>query len=256
MWNPLISLLMMLFCVLARACHIFPLTFLCNTCRKPGKKIPKKMQIVLWFVGLRGAIAFALAENMPGPNKDSYVANTLCICIFTTVICGGFTERILTRFGMKQDDDAPEEEAAYEHLVATSSPTNSMVVGRTRQGSMSDRMHHGALGFWKRADDKYFKPLFGGSGVEGNATRSAAFEAEHGGGSRATRDDIEGHQEMSPSSGWLTSGVDTAIGGGADDDHSGERYSPPPEDEGEREGGVRGESRRGSRNELGRDLGF
>ena len=96
-WKPLVSILTLGFCVLARAAHIFPLTWLCNLCRRPNNKIPKQMQFVLWFVGLRGAIAFALAENMPGPNKQSYVANTLFICIFTTVVCGGVTEKILTR---------------------------------------------------------------------------------------------------------------------------------------------------------------
>ncbi|GMH89682.1 hypothetical protein TL16_g11533, partial [Triparma laevis f. inornata] len=94
-WSPLMSIMIMFFCVLARASHIFPLTWVVNRCRSPGNKIPMKMQYVLWFVGLRGAIAFALAENMPGPNKQSYVANTLCICIFTTVVCGGFTEKLL-----------------------------------------------------------------------------------------------------------------------------------------------------------------
>jgi NhaP-type Na+/H+ and K+/H+ antiporter len=58
-------------------------------------------QVVIWFSGLRGAIAFALAQNMPGPRADLYTTTTLCVCIVTTVVCGGLTEPILERMSMK-----------------------------------------------------------------------------------------------------------------------------------------------------------
>ena len=63
-WNPLLILLAAAFCLAARAAHIFPLSFLANLGRR--RKIPFKMQVVIWFSGLRGAIAFALAQNIPG----------------------------------------------------------------------------------------------------------------------------------------------------------------------------------------------
>lgn len=58
-------------------------------------------QVVIWFAGLRGAIAFALAQNMPGERADVYTTTTLCICIATTLVCGGLTEPVLERMGMK-----------------------------------------------------------------------------------------------------------------------------------------------------------
>ena len=64
------------------------------------------MQGVLCFAGLRGVIAFALSENMPGPNKDLFATATLSICIFTTIVCGGLTDKILTLTDMKSIDDA------------------------------------------------------------------------------------------------------------------------------------------------------
>lgn len=45
-------------CLLGRVANIFPLSFIANWGRK--EKIPLKMQVVMWFAGLRGAIAFAL----------------------------------------------------------------------------------------------------------------------------------------------------------------------------------------------------
>ena len=53
-WNPGVTLLLLIFCVVGRAAHIFPLTYLCNLCRPAGEQIPRKMTVVLWFVGLRG----------------------------------------------------------------------------------------------------------------------------------------------------------------------------------------------------------
>jgi sodium/hydrogen exchanger 8 len=102
-WDTTFSLFAILFCLFARVMNIFPLSFLANQCRRHGENyIPIKMQAVMWFAGLRGAIAFALAEDMPGPNHDTYASVTLSIVFFTTVVCGGFTEKTLQLAGMKK----------------------------------------------------------------------------------------------------------------------------------------------------------
>ncbi|KAH8068635.1 potassium:proton antiporter [Aureococcus anophagefferens] len=64
-WDGTFIFLAILFCSFARACNVFPLSFLSNATR--SVKIPLRMQLVIWFAGLRGAIAFALSQNMPGP---------------------------------------------------------------------------------------------------------------------------------------------------------------------------------------------
>jgi hypothetical protein len=62
-------------------------------CRKDRKQISPKLQVVLRFAGLRRAIAFALSENMPGPNKEVYATDGHVEHLhITTVACGGFTE--------------------------------------------------------------------------------------------------------------------------------------------------------------------
>lgn len=156
-WDVLFSLLSIVFCGLGRALNIFPLSWLANLCRKRGhNRIPLKMQFVLWFAGLRGAIAFALAENMPGPNRETYATATLTICIFTTVVCGGFTEQILSKMGMKQgqvDYDDGGDDADYGGLISASP------IARRVSSSVYD----GAKGIWKHFDDTYLKELFGGS---------------------------------------------------------------------------------------------
>merc|ERR1712008_587547 len=161
-FNVLFSILALLFCFIGRALNIFPLSFLANCCRKRGRNhISFKMQGVLWFAGLRGAIAFALAENMPGPNKDTYASATLFICMFTTIICGGFTEKVLSATQMKQNErdivvdgsgDVDEDDNVYDQLIRNS-PVHRVTTSVQR----------GIKGVWRNFDNAYLKPFFGGS---------------------------------------------------------------------------------------------
>jgi sodium/hydrogen exchanger 8 len=103
-WQPSFCVLAILFCLLARAFNTFPLTALANIRRK--RKIPMRMQFVIWFAGLRGAVAFALSMTFPGPNREVVVTTTLCVVIFTTFTLGGLTEPVLGWSGMKRLPDA------------------------------------------------------------------------------------------------------------------------------------------------------
>ena len=46
-----------------RGLHLFPILGTFNACAKPGDKVPFSHQIVCWFSGLRGGVAFALARS-------------------------------------------------------------------------------------------------------------------------------------------------------------------------------------------------
>jgi hypothetical protein len=105
-WSFIFFFICIIICIIARFLNTFPLTFLANFVRKV--KVPVKMQLVIWFAGLRGAISFALSLNMPMQNRDLYVSTTLSIVVFTTVVFGGLTEPILTYTGMRRTD-TPEE---------------------------------------------------------------------------------------------------------------------------------------------------
>jgi sodium/hydrogen exchanger 8 len=73
----------------SRACSIFPLSFLLNYFRE--HQITKKMQFIMWFSGLRGAIAFALSLNLNIDDEVRHiiVTSTLILVLFTTLILGG-----------------------------------------------------------------------------------------------------------------------------------------------------------------------
>jgi len=100
-WNTQLIFFTLLLCLVARAFIIFPGSFLVN-CRR-ARKITIKMQLMLWFAGLRGAIAFALAINVDigVTSRSVIVTTTTFIVFFTTIFGGGLTDRILTALDLK-----------------------------------------------------------------------------------------------------------------------------------------------------------
>ncbi|KAF1336666.1 Sodium/hydrogen exchanger 3, partial [Globisporangium splendens] len=84
-WDLKFIILAILFCLVARLFNTFPFSWLANLGRTT--KIPMKMQIVLWFAGLRGAIAFALSQCVAriGVRDAHNVASSLTLCIFDSI---------------------------------------------------------------------------------------------------------------------------------------------------------------------------
>ncbi|XP_018026186.1 sodium/hydrogen exchanger 8-like [Hyalella azteca] len=76
-------------CLVARACNIFPLACLVNKFR--DHPITPKMMFVMWFSGLRGAIAYALSLHLEFSDEKRRVLVTtaLFIVLFTIFILGG-----------------------------------------------------------------------------------------------------------------------------------------------------------------------
>ena len=173
-WDIMFSLLGLLFCLIARALNIFPLSLFANICRQKGEnRISLKMQCVLWFAGLRGAIAFALSMNMPGPNSDSYATATLFICMFTTIVCGGFTESILTQFGMKQGLDNDYDDSSSDDFIGVE---NLIVAESQLAQRISTNLQQKYTSFWKDFDDNYMKELFGGDRAKNSDRQSGDYE--------------------------------------------------------------------------------
>ena len=69
---PPLPLQLVCFVALAvsRAANIWPCATLANYLRLPDQRIPQRHQFMLWWAGLRGAMAFAIAleaaEQLPG----------------------------------------------------------------------------------------------------------------------------------------------------------------------------------------------
>jgi len=76
-------------CVATRACNVFPCAWVLNKYRED--KIQPKDQFIMFFSGLRGAIAFALSLNLTSKDRSEIQTATLFIVLFTVVVLGGGT---------------------------------------------------------------------------------------------------------------------------------------------------------------------
>lgn len=97
----------------------------------PGVIIDAKMQMVLWVAGLRGAMSFALVENIPlydtvtgegSKVKPELKAMTSATIVFTVFVLGGYTYYLMDNLGMTPNhkEAAPSE---TKPLVKRSSET-------------------------------------------------------------------------------------------------------------------------------------
>ena len=81
--------------IIGRALNIYPMSFLVNLTRSSSKKIDFKNQHLMFFSGLRGALAFGLAiRNTSTESRQLILTSTSIIVIVTVVLFGGLTKKV------------------------------------------------------------------------------------------------------------------------------------------------------------------
>ncbi|KAL3075778.1 hypothetical protein niasHS_012608 [Heterodera schachtii] len=89
-FHPMFLIFSIVLLFASRAASVFPLSDLVNRFSKT--KISMKNQIIIWFSGMRGAVALALALHMDwgtDENKGVILTSTLFIILFTIIFMGG-----------------------------------------------------------------------------------------------------------------------------------------------------------------------
>ncbi|ONM55769.1 Sodium/hydrogen exchanger 6 [Zea mays] len=100
-----------IFILVARAANVFSCAYILNLARPPHCQIPRQYQQALWYSGLRGAMAFALAlqsvHDLPdGHGETIFTAttsivvltigiNNACMAMFKVLLIGGSTGTML-----------------------------------------------------------------------------------------------------------------------------------------------------------------
>jgi len=142
---------------LGRAANIYPLSFLLNFGRKP--KISRNCQHVLFFSGLRGAMAFALAiRNTVSKARQTFLTTTSLIVIGSVIFIGGSVTPLLHCFGVPV---GVEEEGDQSSSTPQNNTHSNEIVedGGTpsRSGAPSEKAWLARI--WGGFDSKYMKPL-------------------------------------------------------------------------------------------------
>uniref|UniRef100_K3WWX7 Sodium/hydrogen exchanger n=1 Tax=Globisporangium ultimum (strain ATCC 200006 / CBS 805.95 / DAOM BR144) TaxID=431595 RepID=K3WWX7_GLOUD len=183
-------------CLLARGLNTFPLCALANFGRSTRRKIPFSHMIVIWFSGLRGAIAFALVLNVQTANPEHAAilkSATLFTVLFTTVFLGMGTSPLLSVLGLSGAAEEDEEskridsfvpgdlswmaadsvsgvsKASDEHLYLLGNGHNGVMSSSNSVYLLAPTMGDSPPGSqsvhdaWVEIDEKYLKPLFGGN---------------------------------------------------------------------------------------------
>ncbi|KAA6419187.1 MAG: CPA1 family transporter: sodium ion proton, partial [Trebouxia sp. A1-2] len=148
--------------VLSRALNIYPLAYLVNRGRR--LPLPINLQHTLWACGLRGAVAYGLAVNLPniGAESDEGIpaieSATLVIVLVSTLLFGGITGPMVQHFGLQGLDDMAVHALGYQDLHKSVSPSTAANAVREIAANNPDSAHT----LWKQVDKAYLKPLFGG----------------------------------------------------------------------------------------------
>ncbi|KAI9248402.1 sodium/hydrogen exchanger 3 [Sporodiniella umbellata] len=173
-YKPLFILVTLAFICIARYASVAPLSQLINAvCRALGKpeQLPKNHQMMLFWAGLRGAVAFALASGITGESAPAMRTTILAVVVLTVLLFGGTTSRMLQVLDVKtgvveqdesgSEDESPDKTGDY-HRVNTEPAQrsyNDVSIGSLLSGPigepiLADRAPHWFVSF----DEKWLKP--------------------------------------------------------------------------------------------------
>ncbi|XP_042037270.1 sodium/hydrogen exchanger 1-like [Salvia splendens] len=180
--------------LVGRAAFVFPLSFLSNLTKKiPHEKISFNEQITIWWSGLmRGAVSMALAYNQftrSGHTTERgnaiMITSTITVVLFSTVVFGLITKP-LVRFLLPSSEELNRMVSAdpltpnsftvpllgeCQDSVAELFSSNGQVsdggqgIGRPSSLRMlltrpTRTVHY----YWRKFDDAFMRPVFGGRG--------------------------------------------------------------------------------------------
>lgn len=149
-------------CCIARFCSTVPLAKLINYSMRrfyhsSRDAIPHSYQLMLFWAGLRGAVAFALAMEMETPNASLMRSTILLVVVFTLLFFGGTTPLFIRYFKIQTGVLASTQDSSYSD-EETSSPSTEAGIELFSKSSFS--LERGPEALFRTLDDQYLKPIF------------------------------------------------------------------------------------------------
>jgi NhaP-type Na+/H+ or K+/H+ antiporter len=115
-YDPLMIIFAIISILVSRT-HVFLILGFKNMVAKNDTPIPFNQQVLIWFSGLRGAVAFALGVTfLEHPTfsqdvKGIIFGTTVMVVVLTILVIGGLTPYMLVWLGISKPEDDQEHEA-------------------------------------------------------------------------------------------------------------------------------------------------
>eukprot|EP00249_Psilotum_nudum_P022473 c28530_g1_i2 orf=145-2076(+) len=164
-----------LFIGVARAANVFPCAYIVNLVCPTSSKIPMKHQKALWFSGLRGAMAFALAlqsvHDLPDGHGETIFTTTTAIVVLTVLLIGGSTSTMLEALEVTGDSNIilPEENSDGEtECLAPDFIGENGQAGPTKNLKSRLREFKRSTASFTAIDKNFLTPFFTARNGDGN----------------------------------------------------------------------------------------
>ncbi|KAG7022409.1 Sodium/hydrogen exchanger 2 [Cucurbita argyrosperma subsp. argyrosperma] len=181
-----VSAILLALVMVGRAAFVFPLSFLSNLVKKSAsEKITFRQQVIIWWAGLmRGAVSIALAYHQftrAGHTQlrgnAIMITSTVTVVLFSTMVFGILTKPLInclvphpkdtTSSSMLSEPAAPKSfsvpllGSAQDSEVDLDSPNIPRPSSiRALLATPTHTVHR----YWRKFDDAFMRPMFGGRG--------------------------------------------------------------------------------------------
>ncbi|RCN46759.1 sodium/hydrogen exchanger 3 [Ancylostoma caninum] len=158
-WNIGFLIFALISITAARALFVYPLSFVLNLRRRP--RLPRSYQHMLVFAGLRGAMAFALADrNTATDNRQVICSTTAAIVMVTVFFNGGMTSWMIDYLGIKHGCLGERSRAETDNNMPPSEVDDMRLAGTPLTPSGSNPWDKAFLPRkWYNFDANFMKPL-------------------------------------------------------------------------------------------------
>ncbi|KAK9115463.1 hypothetical protein Sjap_014410 [Stephania japonica] len=153
-----------IFIVVARAANVFSCAYLVNLVRPANRQIPLKHQKALWYSGLRGAMAFALAlqsvHDLPEGHGQTIFTATTAIVVLTVLLIGGSTGTMLEALEVVGDNHDVSIGESFEGNNGYISPTYDEDASSGNRFKMRLKEFQKSTASFTELDKNYLTPFF------------------------------------------------------------------------------------------------
>ncbi|CBI26718.3 unnamed protein product, partial [Vitis vinifera] len=173
---------------LGRAAFVFPLSTFSNYVHRRADRLSSisfKHQVIIWWAGLmRGAVSIALAFKQftysgvtLDPANATMVTTTIIVVLFTTLVFGFLTKPLISFLQPHHTNNntshgeprSPKEDLSLPLLSLEESAETNILRAKESLSMLIERPVYTIHNYWRKFDDTYMRPVFGGPYESGNS---------------------------------------------------------------------------------------